>query len=237
MVVYKQQVLQDSFACEGLYKQGVDFFKKNKHKSSFTHKIGKDSLYLEWGNIFSPYYKHLLMIRQTKTKYKLNILLPQQDSLVSQFQHWNDKVNVGVGTPKDTLFDIDGDGWRDYAQTFYGMNGCCLKNFYFIFMYREDSCKFTSGILLNNPTFYPQERVVRGVGYGYPGQVRLYKSLWVNKNLIDIETIAPNPQDYNIFYRYNAQDQLIATLPALPNEYANIYGISWFLSYQKKSSQ
>lgn len=236
LVVYKQQVWQDSLACEKLYAKGVDFWRKNKHTSSFIQKIGKDSLYLEWGNIFSPYYKHLLMMRKTHTKYKLDILLPRQDSLLSQFQHWHDGVNVGVGTPKDTLFDVDGDGWRDYAQTFYGMNGCCLKNYYTFYMFREDSCKFASKILLTNPTFYPQERVVRGVGYGYPGQVRLYKNAWINKALVNIESIAPNPNDYHIFYRYNAQDQLIATLPALPAEYAKIYGIDWFLMYQKKKN-
>ena len=35
-----------------------------------------------------------------------------------------------------------------------------------------------------NPTFSPKEKIIRGVGYGHPGETEMYKYKW-NGNTID----------------------------------------------------
>ena len=87
-----------------------------------------------------------------------------------------------------------------------------------------------------NPTFSPEERIIRGVGYGHPGEVGLYKYKWNRLRVDTIEFIYPLLTEKGHFvktknrmHRPTSGDGLL--LKSLPQEYQNIESIDWFLDY------
>ena len=76
----------------------------------------------------------------------------------------------------DTLRDANGDGLRDYIVRSYPSAGCCRRDVHTVRLFDRTSGGFAESFQLINPTYYPTERVVRGVEYGHPGWVPLYKS-------------------------------------------------------------
>jgi hypothetical protein len=78
----------------------------------------------------------------------------------------------------DTLKDVNNDGYNDLLLYTYGSSGCCLKAFCEVHLYKPDGNGFAKPVNLANPTFSPDEKVVRGVYYGYSGEPPVYKYQW-----------------------------------------------------------
>ncbi len=139
----------------------------------------------------------------------------------------------------DSIRDINGDGYLDLLIQFYPSSGCCRRNSFWIWLFDKGKDDFREKIRLINPTFYPKENLVRGVNYGHPGEVPLYKMRWKGLGLDTLEYIHPLPgrkdtflltRKYEIYPgRYDPpKGKLISPLP---KEYLGIESIEWFLGY------
>jgi hypothetical protein len=85
-----------------------------------------------------------------------------------------------------------------------------------------------------NPTFYAKEGVVRGVGYGMPGNTALYKYKWNGLRVDTMEYIYHNADDtrQHSFYSTNRpieeENVIKRRLNSLPAEYRSITDFDWF---------
>jgi len=144
---------------------------------------------------------------------------------------------------KDTVLDVNGDNREDYLINWYGSSGCCLKNFYDVFLLRDDDT-FSDKYTFVNPTFSPTEKVIRGVSYGHPGQTELYKYKWSNFEVDTVEYIYPYQNEKGEYLkgeyvksRYVSWDKRYkreksVKLKSVPNEYIDIYGYDWFMGFE-----
>lgn len=149
-------------------------------------------------------------------------------------ERWENMTFVG-----DTIRDVNGDNQFDVLIKFYPSSGCCRRNSFWVRLFDDRTKEFTERMRMINPTFYPDEKIVRGVNYGHPGEVPVYKMKW-NKNKLDtIEYIYPFPDEKGKFLvtkkheiypqRYTPPRGEI--IYSLPKEYKDIESIEWFLDY------
>ena len=126
--------------------------------------------------------------------------------------------------PTDTIFDVNGDGTKDFLVKSYPLSGCCRANGYDIYLSPAAKKEVvTSHIDLTNPTFYPQEKLIRGVQYGHPG--------WTGERLDTLEYIYPDPTTKGRTFikmhtstdlsRYRDDMKKGTRLLSLPEEYKN----------------
>jgi hypothetical protein len=141
-----------------------------------------------------------------------------------------------LADPSDTIFDANGDGIKDFALRFYPSSGCCRRDVYYLYLSPEKKEGQLSYIELINPTFYPKEHLVRGIGYGWPGHVELYKYRWRGEALDTLEYILPDPttkgktflKSRNL-YGFTKEKEI--RLTKLPEEYQTVIGLDYFLDY------
>ena len=124
----------------------------------------------------------------------------------------------------------------------YPLSGCCRANGYDIYLSPAAKKEVvTNYIDLVNPTFYPQEKLIRGVQYGHPGWTGLYKYRWRGERLDTLEYIYPDPTtkgrafikmhtSSDFFLKRNDIRKGIR-LPSLPEEYKTVEDLDWFLLY------
>ena len=83
-----------------------------------------------------------------------------------------------------------------------------------------------------NPTFSPSEKLIRGIDYGQPGEVPLYKFKWVGYKVDTIEYILPDTtkERYHVFKHWRDFDNPKAGrfLTSVPKEYHKIESYDWF---------
>ncbi|PSL28294.1 hypothetical protein [Chitinophaga ginsengisoli] len=135
----------------------------------------------------------------------------------------------------DSIGDVNGDKLRDYMVVTYSSSGCCLRYVYNVYTYNASTGGFSHLYNFYNPDFFPEEKVVRGVGYGHPGEVELYKFKWNDTVLETIERIYRDPENDKQFIRMRGEDSGEPSsrngevLNAVPKEYRNIDGYEWFM--------
>ena len=141
--------------------------------------------------------------------------------------------------PSDTIFDANGDEVKDFALRFYPSSGCCRRDIYYLYLSPEKKEGQLSYIELINPTFYPKEHLIRGIGYGWPGQVELYKYRWRGEVLDTLEYILPDMATKGkIFLKakrirdfYDTAKGKEIRLTKLPKEYQTVIDLDYFLDY------
>jgi len=137
----------------------------------------------------------------------------------------------------DTIRDINGDDLKDFVVNWYGATGCCLKAFSDIYLLRKDKKEFSKGFEFINPTFSPEEKIIRGVQYGHPGQTEIYKFKWNGETVDTLEYIYYDTDEEGKktgkiiiskkrAYSKNKKD--IKKLNSIPTEYKKIEGFDWF---------
>lgn len=128
----------------------------------------------------------------------------------------------------DTIMDVNNDGFNDLIIDTYGCCGTNLKGFSEVYLYKPDDSGFTQAIRLDNPVFFPAEKVVRGVSAGQPGQSSLYKMVWKGTELKPVETISLHP---NKKHRYilEREGQKPLKIKEIPAEYKTLKNLYWFL--------
>jgi hypothetical protein len=145
----------------------------------------------------------------------------------------------GLTYNKDTIFDVNSDGNDDYLINWYGASGCCLKNFYDVYLLK-DTGAFSEKYTFINPTFSTAENIIRGVNYGHPGETELYKYKWSGFIVDTVEFIYPDKNKkgeyvkskYLPWDKRNSEQQNFK-LESIPDEYKGIYGYDWFTGFEE----
>jgi len=147
-----------------------------------------------------------------------------------------------LADPSDTIFDANGDGIKDFALRFYPSSGCCRRDIYYLYLSPEKKEGQLSYIELINPTFYPKEHLIRGIGYGWPGHVELYKYRWRGEELDTLEYILPDPATKGKTFLkakrirdfYDTAKEKEIRLTKLPKEYQTVIDLDYFLDYTEE---
>ena len=144
-----------------------------------------------------------------------------------------------LADPSDTIFDANGDKVKDFVLRFYPSSGCCRRDIYHLYLSPEKKEGQLSYIELINPTFYPKEHLIRGIGYGWPGHVELYKYRWRGEGLDILDTLEYILPDVATkgktflkgrnLYGFTKEKEI--RLTKLPEEYQTVIGLDYFLDY------
>ena len=183
---------------------------------------------------FSEDTPHLIINRDDSGTHYVDILLKkggEYESLLSHEEWILTHIN-------DTILDINGDGYKDFVVNGYGASGCCLKAYSNVFLLRPENMSFSEEYFFLNPTFSPEEGVVRGVCYGHPGETEMYKLGWIRGGLDTLEYVSYEKDKssgektgYILITSHEPSDGrsvIIKRLKEVPLEYTNIFGYEWF---------
>lgn len=225
--------LRDAFKTAKNQFQNDNFFMEydiQPDDSSFTVHLE-----IEIGDIFKNGSKYFLLRRHTPGATYLNIYRVNG----GQVEKVLTRKQAGMSYVGDTIFDVNGDEINDFLVHWYPSSGCCRRNTYSVYL-NKPSGMFTSDYEFINPTFSANEKIIRGVGYGHPGEVELYKYKWNGYQIDTIEFIYPEVSKVGQYIKTKKREYYPTTesgqlLKGLPKEYSNISSINWFLSYKKRS--
>ena len=236
----EEQEKNDSIQILKILDASLVYAAKNKEKNSFHYKfdmLTDDSSFnvvtnLSYGHLFSKDRKHLIVKRTVPWGVISSVFLLEK----SNFKKVCDIEPPANAFIDDTLKDINGDRYKDFLVHTYSTSGCCRRNVYNVFLYFPKTGGFTSDYRFMNPTFSPNEKLIRGVEYGHPGEVGLYKYKWNGLRVDTIEFIYPYYNKKGQFIKTQKQEYLPTNnegtvLKYLPNEYQNIESVEWFLDY------
>jgi len=185
------------------------------------------------GHPFTKESVHLIIRRESVVDVSVDIYAKSGGKFKPVAAHGEGKLTY----MNDTIRDINGDGMKDFVVSWYGASGCCLKAFSEVYVLRADKMAFTEGMQFTNPTFSPDEKVVRGVCYGYAGMTDLYKYKWNGAATEEVEYVSYERDSEGertgkilvTEQRNDAGDaKMIRRIDAVPVEYTNIYGYDWF---------
>lgn len=144
----------------------------------------------------------------------------------------------GMSYIKDTIRDVNGDRLKDFLVHWYPSSGCCRRNVYNVYLLQADKGSFTNDHEFINPTFSPKERIIRGVNYGHPGEVGIYKYKWNGFQVDTIEFNYPDQSDTINRHYLRTQKELYSSkniqktkLKSVPKEYHKIESYDWFNDY------
>jgi hypothetical protein len=226
----------DSIRHDKVLQEALFIAKQNINQATFSKEfktIHDSSLdvttQLTIGYLFSKEQRHLLIRRKCVGNVYLNIFQIQGRELkpVLYHQQWD------MEYVSDTIQDVNGDGNKDFLVNWYGSSGCCLKNFYKVYLLKPDKRTFSNGFVFINPTFSPKEGIIRGVCYGQPGETEMYKFKWNGMKVDTMEYVYPDKARKGHYKRANklpfSSKGIVETnLVPIPAEYKNIYGYDWF---------
>lgn len=231
---------EDSLRMDKVMNKALEIAYQNIGADTFTKAFETvpDSLYsvavtLKMDHFFSKKFKHLIIHREHPSTVYIDIYLKQNNRFtkVASHEQWL------LEYTRDTLKDVNGDGLKDLLVNWYGNNGCCLKNFYDVYLFQPETGTFSEGYEFINPTFSASEKIIRGVEYGHPGETEMYKYKWAGLSIDTVEIISYEKNKEGIktgkvirerYLQNNTQNKKIEQLKSVPKEYRRIYGYDWF---------
>ena len=236
----EDQEKYDSIQLLKILDASLVYAAKNKEKNSFHYKfdmLTDDSSFnvvtnLSYGHLFSKDRKHLI-VRRTVPWGVISSIYLLEESNFKKVCEVEPPANAFID---DTLKDINGDRYKDFLVHTYSTSGCCRRNVYNVFLYFPKTGGFTSDYFFMNPTFSPNEKLIRGIEYGHPGEVGLYKYKWNGLRVDTIEFIYPYHNKKGQFIKTKKQVYLPTNnegtvLKYLPKEYHRVESIEWFLDH------
>ena len=184
------------------------------------------------GSIFDDQNKYFLLRRHVPWAtcldlYKING--EKSERLIEREQD-------GLTYIRDTIFDANGDGHKDFLVHWYPSSGCCRRDVYNVYLNQPDKGNFTQDYEFINPTFSSKEKVIRGVEYGHPGEIGLYKYKWNGLQIDTIEFIYPDAHKHGQFIKtkrraYRPTEKEGVVLKHVPTEYLKIENYEWFADF------
>ena len=220
----------DSVRLNKLLKEALLVARKNLQFNNFTKKyeVTPDdssqnfTIDITIGHLFSLNKKHLLIRRINSSAAYLNLYVIKD----SDFKSVIFREQTGMSYIKDTIRDVNGDGLKDFLVHWYPSSGCCRRNVYNVYLYQVANGTFTNDYEFINPTFSPKEKLIRGVKYGHPGEVGIYKYKWNGFQVDTVEFIYPDQSDTLNRYYLRTQKELYSSknvkstkLKSVPKEY------------------
>lgn len=184
------------------------------------------------GKLFSNDKEYFLLRRHVPWATYLDLYMLVDDKpekLIERLQH-------GMTYVSDTIFDANGDGYKDFLVHWYPLSGCCKRDIYNVYLNQAGKGKFTTDYEFVNPTFSAKEQVVRGVTYGHPGEVGLYKYKWNGLQVDTIEFIYPDALVTGQFIKTRKRAHRPTqgegvVLKVVPKGYHSIESYSWFAEF------
>ena len=201
-----------------------------KEEYELKSKAYKSNLYvtIKHGNIFNNKDTHAIITIGSSYRNLICVYYYNKsegaDSLETLL--YTDRYhNIHDG---DTIQDVNGDKNKDFIVKWYPMSGCCLAEMRDVYLFRSKT-ELSEKYHFLNPTFYPKEKVIRGIEYGYDAP--LYKYKWNGLRIDTLEYIHKNLEDStkttywktkNWTGDYNLRNIKKTKLNSIPKEYYSI---------------
>jgi hypothetical protein len=218
-----------------IIKDAIEKCKNHLNDNSFSTKykysdtITEVEFEINYGHIFSSKFKHLVIKREGIDAINTYIYLFKNNTLNSVVKYYASSMT----SQNDSIQDVNGDNDKDFVANWYGSSGCCLKDFYDVYILNPQNGTFSNQFRFINPTFSPKEHIIRGVEYGQPGETDLYKYKWNGLKVDTIEYIHPYDSQKNCYSKsvFNPQNRKFekVKLDSLPSEYSTINDYDWFI--------
>lgn len=235
----RERKRKDSLRLNEALNDAWNLAEKNLMKTSFTkqYKFQPDdssfviNIEILIGDLFSEGQKYFLLRRHLPGATYLNLFKISNGKTSQVFE----REQGGMTYIGDTIFDVNGDKKKDFVVHWYPSSGCCRRNVYNVYL-NLSSGEFTSDYEFINPTFYASEQLIRGVGYGHPGEVGLYKYRWQGLRIDTVEFIYPDVSNEGQFIKtstkaYRPTENDGEVLKEVPEEYLEIESYNWFSKY------
>ncbi|WNJ18260.1 hypothetical protein [Pontibacter sp. G13] len=135
------------------------------------------------------------------------------------------------------ISDLNGDSFLDVIHCIHPPSGCCMGDLQMVRLYNPEIKSFEDEMGFWNPTFDPQNGIIRGIVYGHHGRAPIYKFQW-DGSQIDTLAYVLKVKDQDGFYlvdEFTSEKDIDlgpregTWVPELPEEYADIDGLDWFL--------
>jgi hypothetical protein len=226
------KVLQDALT------KAFDHINNNEFKEEYD--LAPDSIpitvNLDLDYHFTKTNPHLIIKRYDPDNIYIDIYIKTGTSFerVASHEKWL------MTYVNDTIRDINGDGNNDFMVNWHGHNGCCLKAFSDVYLLRQNQKSFSEKFEFINPTFSPNEKLIRGVCYGHPGETEMYKYKWNGEKLDTIEYVSYQKNNMgektgkiilSTDQPYRENCQILKILNSIPIEYKQIEDYDWFTGY------
>jgi hypothetical protein len=186
---------------------------------------------------FTKEYPHLLIRRIGLGAIYIDIFFLNNSKFEKVISHEQSLMTY----INDTIQDINGDKINDFVVNWYGSSGCCLKAFSNIYLTKSDKKSFSNDFRFINPTFSPDEKIIRGVCYGQPGDTEMYKYKWNGESVDTLEYISfeknKKGDKTGIILvtdkrPFGDNYKVLKQLKSVPKQYHKIKGYDWFMGLE-----
>lgn len=198
----------------------------------------KDSLFETEVKIISKisFFKDLPLLiikRKSKKNTYINVFLNIDKQPVNILTHNQSNKNYIT----DTIYDVNGDGNKDFLISSQISKGDFPRTLSSVYLFNPKSNRFSKRYDFSNPTFYPEEKTIRGLCNGLIGDTEMYKFKWNKKSIDTIEYVyfeknGIGDKTGNIIisnYRRSNENKIEKILNFVPKEYVTIEGYKWFV--------
>jgi len=195
----------------------------------------------QFGNIFSPGRKHLLVKRFIneydgyETSLFSDIYILKGNRFVRLISDTAD-----IGYSDDAIEDVNLDGFKDFTVSQYSGAGCCPRDDRIAYLYNNNNGEFeTVGFF--NPEFDNKNKLIYEMNYGHPGEVSITKNKWNGVKKVEVESISPTHFENRVdsFVRPYSYTKIIypsgkeVIIKSVPDEYKKLRNFEYFILYQE----
>ena len=230
----------DSLRLDIALKDAFKIAQKEFKTDNFTKQYElqpDDSSYIihieiEIGRLFKDQHKYFLLRIHVPWATYLSLYKINGDKTENLIEREQGRMTY----IRDTIFDVNGDGHKDFLVHWYPSSGCCRRDVYNVYLNQPNKGNFTQDYEFINPTFSANEKIIRGVEYGHPGEVGLYKYKWNGLKVDTIEFIYPDVNNNGQFIKtkktvYRPTKKEGVVLKTVPKEYLKIESYEWFADF------
>jgi hypothetical protein len=148
----------------------------------------KDSIKIQTGFLFDKKQLNYLIQFHRNTTVFTRIFEKLNDKFIPilSINDWD------MEFVKDTLFDVNNDGFSDFVIETYGTSGCCLKRTDFVWIYDAKNHRFNMAYDFLNPEYFPKIKTMISLSYGHPNEVHYCQMKWRANKLDTVEFIYKN---------------------------------------------
>ena len=245
-IKYEERYISDCIKLDSLLTEVMKYVERNKGEKYFQGQIDSPfsenrNVYVtfEYGNLFEKSRKHLFIRRYTQSgipnELFTDIFLLERDRLVKLVTDTS-----SYGFYLDSMYDVNGDQYKDFIVHSYSGAGCCPRNDLYGYLYNPVDGRFDV-VDMFNPEFDYTNKIVYEMSYGHPGDVQLEKYKWVGLEKKLIETISPTLKDKRMqsfakpytYTRVSYPSEKVTILNEMPKEYLKLKNFEYFISYQE----